>query len=138
MKPKDIFGLAVRLLGLVFLYLGLKDLTLAVKQILDLASAENPDRDDIIYGIINGPLPVLFDLVIAWWLLRGRMLIRWAYPEETSKVGGLAARQARAATPVTPLTPAPESASVPSTVRIQEADEKLAALLEKPRGNPEA
>lgn len=130
MKPKDIFGLAVRLLGLVFLFLGLKDLTLAVKQILDLSSAGNPDRDDVIYGILNGPLPVLFDLLIACWLLRGRMLIRWAYPEDTSKIGGLADRQPR------PAAPAPETARSPATAPVQQADEKLAALLEKPRQKP--
>jgi hypothetical protein len=129
MKPKDIFSLAVRLLGLVFLYLGLKDLTPAVKQILDMGTAENPDRDDIFYGIINGPLPVLFDLLIAVWLLRGRMLIRWAYPEETSKSGAPAAR------PVRPAMPVPESAPAPAAAGMQQADDKLAALLEKPREN---
>lgn len=126
MKPKDIFGLAVRLLGLVFLYLGLRDLAPAVKQLIDLAGTENPDRDDVIYAVISGPLPLAFNLVIAWWLLQSKLLIRWAYPQGPT--------MPEPSPPPQRAAPAPEPVSAPSLTRMEKAEEKLAALVEKPRG----
>ena len=69
---KDIFGLAVRLLGLVFLYLGLR----AVTPMLDLGAIETAGKSDLITAI----LPIFFNLAVAWWLLGGGSLIRRAYP----------------------------------------------------------
>src|ERR1017187_9802129 len=73
MKPRDIFGLAVRLLGLFFLYLGLR----AVSPVLDLEAIENAGKSDI----MNAILPIAFNLLVAWWLLGGGLLMRRAYPE---------------------------------------------------------
>ena len=73
MKPIDIFGLAVRLLGLFFLYLGLRTVT----SLLDLGAVENASKNDL----INAILPIVFNLAVAWWLLGGGWLVRRAYPE---------------------------------------------------------
>ena len=79
MKPrtffKDIFSLAVRLLGLYFLYTGLKDLD--VQTLMDLPTLKNDSLEDVITAI----LPVMFNLAVAWWLLGSKMLIRRAYAE---------------------------------------------------------
>ncbi|MGA2684222.1 MAG: hypothetical protein ABSF51_04130 [Verrucomicrobiota bacterium] len=115
---KDIFSLAVRLLGLVFLYLGLS----AVAPLLDFSSIQTANAGDIITAI----LPVAFDLLVAWWLLGGGFLIRRAYPE-TSRIS--------------PYSPAPKegalSTAVPApsqrTPDLEVADKKLAALVEKPK-----
>ena len=60
---KDIFTLAVRLLGLVFLYLGLS----AVTPLLDFGAIETAAKSDLITAI----LPIVFNLAVAWWLLGG-------------------------------------------------------------------
>lgn len=116
MKPRDIFGLAVRLLGLWFLYLGLK----AVLPLLDLEAIETASRDDI----INAILPVVFNLVVAGWLLSGWLLVRWAYPEAT-KISAAAK----------PVTPTPESARSPELTDAERTEKRLAALVEKPKGD---
>ena len=114
---KDIFSLAVRLLGLVFLYLGLS----AVTPLLDFGAIETAARGDIITAL----LPIAFNLAVAWWLLDGRWLIRRAYPElnnfsANSPVPGQS-------TPVTTSSP-PRAATDADA-----ADKKLAALVEKPK-----
>lgn len=119
MKPKDIFGLAVRLLGLYFLYYGLHD----VIPMLDLELIENPDKN----AVFNLLMPVVFNLAIAWWLLGGG-LARRAYPEP------------KAGDPARPLDrrePAPtpaRSTEVPSPKLsgMESAEQKLAALVDKP------
>jgi hypothetical protein len=120
MKPKDIFGLAVRLLGLLFLYFGLR----AVMPMLDLELLKHPDTDDI----INGLLPVAFNLAIAWWLFGGG-LVRRAYPESK-------ATQFKASEPERPreepATPRPAHVSSPQLTGMEQAEQKLAALVEKP------
>jgi hypothetical protein len=118
MKPKDIFGLAVRLLGLLFLYLGLR----AVMPMLDLEIIENPDKNDI----INGLLPVAFNLAVAWWLLRGG-LARRAYPEpKTSDPVRLREQPEPASATVQPAPLSPELTGM------DRAEQKLAALVDKP------
>ena len=114
MKPKDIFGLAVRLLGLLFLYFGLR----SVNPMLDLELIENPDKNDI----INGLMPIVFNLAVAWWLLGGG-LTRRAYPE--SKISELAHPRPE---PVKPRAERP----VPELTSMESAEQKLAALVEKP------
>jgi hypothetical protein len=118
MKAKDIFGLAVRLLGLVFLYLGLNSIAQALGS--DLINA--PDKSDI----INGVLPIAFYLVMAGFLIRGRLLIRWAYPEKSSISESLPS-QAKTA------IPSPEPVPAPLPTGMDSAEEKLAALVEKPK-----
>ena len=67
MKPKDVFQLAVRLLGLLFLYHGVQSLPM----------------------VMNGPWLVLVYLLLqfgmAWWLIGGaKLLVQHAYPDENS------------------------------------------------------
>jgi hypothetical protein len=120
MKPKDIFGLAVRLLGLYFLYLGLN----ALAQMLGSDIINSPEKMDIVYAL----LPVAFDLVIGWWLLRGGLLVRWAYPETARSSEHFALTQGRPASSSAPaLSPEPAG--------MDQAEKKLAALVEKPKAN---
>jgi hypothetical protein len=119
--PRDAFGLAVRLVGLYFLYLGLNALTqLLGSDVTDII--KNPDKTDL----INGLLPVVFDLVVAWCLLRGGWLARRAYPE-TSKASENLPTQIKRTTPL------PESAPSPALTGMEQAEKKLAALVEKPK-----
>ncbi|MGH7993030.1 MAG: hypothetical protein ACREDQ_05905 [Limisphaerales bacterium] len=115
---KDIFTLAIRLLGLVFLYLGLS----AVTPLLDFGAIETAAKSDLITAI----LPIVFNLVVAWWLLGGRVLIRRAYPE-TPEISSPfpAPRQA--------AVPAATSTSPKRMADLEAADKKLAALVEKPK-----
>jgi hypothetical protein len=71
MNPKEIFGLAVRLLGLVFLYHGLSALP-GVLSIIPLNSSGS---------FVGGIIMVVWPLVVAYWLLLGGPpLVRIAYP----------------------------------------------------------
>lgn len=115
---KDIFSLAVRLLGLVFLYLGLS----AVSPLLDFGAIETAARTDIVTAI----LPIAFNLAVAWWLLGGTWLIRRAYPESTNVSIDSPTRRAE---PVTANQPTPPQ----GTPGWETADKKLAALVEKPK-----
>lgn len=73
MKPKDIFPIAIKLLGLVFLYDGLK--------------AVPP----IFFGAYLAIPHVIFFLALAWWLLGGaKLLMKRAYPESASQSPGTA------------------------------------------------
>ncbi|HEX3628045.1 MAG TPA: hypothetical protein VH280_21755 [Verrucomicrobiae bacterium] len=119
MKPKDIFGLAVRLLGLLFLYYGLR----AVMPLLDLELIENPDKTDI----INTLMPVVFNLAVAWWLLGGG-LARRAYPEPKTSDS---AHPAERREPATIPTRTAQMAS-PQLTGMERAEQKLAALVDKP------
>ena len=115
---KDIFTLAVRLLGLVFLYLGLS----AVTPLLDFSAIETAAKSDLITAI----LPIVFNLAVAWWLLGGGALIRRAYPE-TPEISSPSPAQREAA------VPAATSTSPKRTADMEAADQKLAALVEKPK-----
>jgi hypothetical protein len=120
MKPrdifKDIFGLAVRLLGLVFLYLGLS----AVTPLLDFSAIETAVKSDIITAI----LPIVFNLAIAWWLLGGGWLIRRAYPE-ASRIAP------HSFAPGEGTAPAAKSGQSQGTTDMDVADKKLASLVGK-------
>jgi len=73
MKPKDIFSLTVRLLGLFFLYL-------AVRAVAVIFSA--PPGEIVMGGILSGALFV----GVGWWLLGGAsMLMERAYPSASSQ-----------------------------------------------------
>jgi len=115
---KDIFGLAVRLLGLVFLYLGLR----AVTPLLDLGAIETAGKSDIITAI----LPIVFNLAVAWWLVGGGLLIRRAYPEST-KISPRTEAQEEGTAPATRPT-RPEGMTDKDT-----PDKMLARLVEKPK-----
>jgi hypothetical protein len=118
MKPKDIFGLAVRLLGLYFLYLGLN----ALAQMLGSDIINSPEKMDIVYAL----LPVLFDLIIGWWLLGGGLLVRRAYPETSRLSENFSSQPNRPA-------PSPGPAPSPEPAGMDQAEKKLAALVEKPK-----
>jgi hypothetical protein len=118
MKPRDIFGLAGRLLGLFFLYLGLR----AVSPLLDLEAIENAGKGDI----INAILPIAFNLLVAWWLLGSGLLMRRAYPEE-SKISGRSHPQAERG------MPAANSTQPQELTDMDRAEKRLAPLVEKPR-----
>jgi hypothetical protein len=73
MKPRDIFLLAIRLLGLLFLYHGLATVPSVVQIILANAST--------VGSLINAILLIAWDLLVAWWLIGGApLLMRHAYP----------------------------------------------------------
>jgi hypothetical protein len=125
MKAKDIFGLAVRLLGLIFLYLGLN----AIAQALGSDLIEAPDKSDI----VNGVLPIVFYLIMAGFLIRGRLLINWAYPEKYAEKSQLLETLPSTAKPITSLAPLPQPVPSPESRGLDRAEEKLAALVEKPK-----
>jgi len=116
MKPRDIFGLAIRLLGLFFLYLGLR----AVSPMLDLEAIGNAGKSDI----INAILPIAFNLLVAWWLLGGGLLVRRAYPD-APKISDHSPSQMERGTSSTDLT---QSQALTDMDR---AEKKLASLVEK-------
>ena len=118
MKPRDIFGLAVRLLGLFFLYLGLR----AVSPVLDLEAIGNAGKGDI----INAILPIAFNLLVAWWLLGGGLLMRRAYPE-ASKISDHSHPQAERGMPAANSTQSQELTDM------ERAGKRLASLVEKPK-----
>jgi hypothetical protein len=76
MKPRDIFDLAVRLIGLLFLYKGVEAVPMAVANFCPVFPHFN----------FRTLLPSLFfvgwPLAVAWWMVRGApLLMRLAYPE---------------------------------------------------------
>jgi len=124
MKPSDIFkgifGLAVRLLGLVFLYFGLS----TVPPLLDLGAIETAAKSDIVTAV----LPILFNLAVGWWLIGGGLLIRRAYPE-ASRISAHLQGQGEG----TAL--AAKSAPSQGMTDMDAAEKKLAALVEKPKAD---
>jgi hypothetical protein len=116
---KDIFGLAVRLLGLVFLYFGLS----AVLPVLDLGAIETAGKSDLLMAI----LPIVFNLAVAWWLIGGGLLVRRAYPESSRILDNSHSQLERGVS---------ESKSTPpqALADMDRAEERLAPLVEKPKG----
>ena len=116
---KEIFRLAVRLTGLFFLCIGLKDLV--VQTFMVLAQA----RGTPLINIVSNFLPVAFTLTVAFWLLRGNWLIRMAYPET---------KQARIFNGQVASSTEPDSTAT-ATEKLSEmefAERKLADLVKKP------
>ena len=116
---KEIFRLAVRLTGLFFLCIGLKDLV--VQTFMVLAQA----RGTPLINIVSNFLPVAFTLTVAFWLLRGNWLIRMAYPE--TKQARIFNGQVASSTEPDSTTPATEKLS-----EMEVAERKLADLVKKP------
>jgi len=76
MKPGDLFKLAVRVLGLVFLYRGLSALPTVIPLMLTSA----------IGNFVISLLLVVWPLAIAWWLMGGApLLTHRAYPQSTEE-----------------------------------------------------
>lgn len=105
-------------MGLLFLYFGFK----AVMPMLDLEIIEDPDKTDI----INGLMPVVFNLAVGWWLLGGR-LARWAYPEPKAPAPGRLREQ-----PQPEPTPTQSPQLPPELTGMDRAEQKLASLVDKP------
>jgi len=80
MKPKDIFGLIVRLVGLIFLYEGAEKVPLAFSYIFPgFRSFSGP-------GVLSALFMVAWPLAVAYWLLRGAPpFSRLAYPDDPNK-----------------------------------------------------
>jgi hypothetical protein len=77
MKPKEIFGLAVRIIGLAFLYQGLSSVPSAITSICPLFP------HFLWRNIFPGMLMVGWPLLIGYWLMRGApWLMRLAYSNE--------------------------------------------------------
>jgi hypothetical protein len=83
MKPRDIFGLAVRLIGLIFLYQGLSGVPMAV-------AAFCPRFPHFIWtNLFSGIVIVGWPLVVAYWMVRGAPpLMRLAYSAESASGEG--------------------------------------------------
>jgi hypothetical protein len=78
MKQKEIFCIAVRLLGLVFLYHGLMAVPVAAGMFFSGFQRFGEARN-----IALGPLMIAWPLAVTWWLIRGApLLICIAYREE--------------------------------------------------------
>jgi len=120
---KEIFRLAVRLTGLFFLCIGLKDLV--VQTFMVLAQA----RGTPLINIVSNFLPVAFTLTVAFWLLRGNWLIRMAYPE-AGKIRQPVLPAVQQAESETPTVVAPKLSDM------EIAEQKLAALVGKKEGLP--
>ena len=97
MKPQDILKLAVRLLGLVFLYHGLQILPMAVIQFCTAVPSMS------VGSMFTSLLMAGWPLAVAYWLLRGAPLImRIAYPDppastkDETQIGGAFAHKADA------------------------------------------
>jgi len=71
MNPKSIFSLAVRILGLFFLFRGLMALP-AILSIFPAGSFGN---------FLNNLVAIAWPFVVAYWLIQGApILVRIAYP----------------------------------------------------------
>jgi len=70
---KNIFALAVKLTGLWFIYLGFRDMP----PILQLPTMVGYTTNDIVTAV----LPAAFNLLVGWWLVANKFLIRCGYPD---------------------------------------------------------
>ncbi|MGV3757171.1 MAG: hypothetical protein ACO1QS_17470 [Verrucomicrobiota bacterium] len=76
MKPPEIFKIALRILGLVFLYHSLLPFPMTVVQLIGAISSKAIPQT--IFTLIM----LVWPLLVAWWLLCGApLLVRLAYPE---------------------------------------------------------
>lgn len=75
MKPRDVFNIAVRVLGLVFLYQGLSTMPAIVTHIVTFN----------FFGLFMTVLQIAWPLVLAYWLIGGAsQLMQIAYPDGDS------------------------------------------------------
>lgn len=123
-KFKQSFTLVVRLCGLYFIYRGLRDLD--VPAFTDVTLLKSDNVDDVITTL----LPVAYNLVVGWWLLGCNFLSRRAYPESSKLVVRFPER------PV-PVDPASTPVQPEGLTELQSAEKKLAALVGKPKDDPD-
>jgi len=82
MKAKDLFGLAIRILGLVFLYNGLMAVPMTLGGILHVLTRIPTSVND--GSIIGVPFVGLWPFAVACWLFYGAPpLARMAYPKSS-------------------------------------------------------
>lgn len=80
MTPRDIFGLAVRILGLAIFYEALRALGVSVSSLITSLSNLTSWRNGF-FAVVNLLLAAI-PWVVAWWLVRGApWLMRRAYPD---------------------------------------------------------
>jgi hypothetical protein len=84
MKAKDVFGVAVRIIGLAFLYHGLSHVTTAFGDLCPLFPPPSIKYLNF-RSLIPNFITIALSLLIAWWMIRGApWLLRLAYPEAPS------------------------------------------------------
>ena len=77
MKPRDIFGLIIRLVGVIFIYEGAEKVPLALSAIFPGFKTVSG------IGFLSALFMVGWPLAVAYWLLRGAPPVsRLAYPDE--------------------------------------------------------
>lgn len=90
MKSKDLFQLAIRILGLAFIYQALHAANIvqvfgSLPQFEFMAGGGYRRTFTDFNGIVSGVIMIVWSLWIAVWLLRGApWLMRVAYPETTA------------------------------------------------------
>jgi hypothetical protein len=82
MKPHDIFNLAMRLIGLIFLYQGLSAVPAAFHNFCPIFPHFN------FRSLFPSLILVGWPMAVGLWLIKGApWLMRWAYPNQTSATG---------------------------------------------------
>jgi hypothetical protein len=100
MKPKDIFGIAVRVIGLLFLYQGLAAVPGAVGTLYQATFPRFFFRI-FLQAFLTSVLTVGWPMLVAWWMIRGApLLMRIAYAKETAQAQNQ--NPAHSASPVSP------------------------------------
>jgi hypothetical protein len=89
---------------------------------LDFGAIGTADKSEI----INAILPMVFNLVVAWWLIGGGLLIRRAYP----KASGISPHSHAQGEGTAPVTKPIQSQG---TADMDRAERRLASLVEKPK-----
>ena len=75
MKPRDIFGLVIRLLGVLFFYRAAERVPL-VWSVLSMGL-----RHFAWAMFFDSLFMVIWQLAVAWWLVKGAPpVMKWAYP----------------------------------------------------------
>lgn len=122
---KNVFGLAVKLTGLWFIYLGFRDMP----PLLQLPTMIGYTETDVISAL----LPVVFNLIAGVWLIRNKFLIRLAYPKKPEpSYREPADLPANRSEPMTGIPPTHEP-SRPDAV-----EQRLASLIKTPKDMPKS
>lgn len=86
MKPQDIFGLAIRVLGLVLLFAGFMGVPIFVRQLFSVGFWHWRVVLELVLVFVQS---VALPLLLAVWFLRGApLLVRLAYPGRDPRSDG--------------------------------------------------
>ena len=80
MTPRNLFALAVRILGLVFLYHGLRESPGIVVQIFNSSKEPNSMWYGALYFLV-----AIYPFFVAWWLFQGAPFLRFGAPSLVDK-----------------------------------------------------